>query len=362
MSIDIDCPICGESEYLQGLRVDDHIDITCGNCGQNWQRSTSPVCPVCAGTDLQAVPLAIVENSRGTQLSVVCRGELAVGSRREHSGQKIPGRGSWTTVNGKETTLQHRLHSFYTVENAKPHFRRAIRVRLADLPGSLHRLTGLVSGAGVNIVRLETLSWDDSDVWDDIELASEDDGRLDLVVATLKAEGLTVVRLPDSWAMRDWAVEVLESLELLAGSDPVDAMTGVTDAGQKLTNTTCAFLLMEPQPPDARVAGVRWELIRRAANRFDPDLVAWSGEPMGVKIVTSAMHAARGAGPGGHAGDLTGASGAVVTMPTRGGRPGRLAVIGDRPPFLDAELKRLELYAKVSSPYVAPMIRERVGA
>jgi len=248
------------------------------------------------------------------------------------------------------------------VENTKTFFRRSIRVRLADLPGSLHRLTGLVSGAGVNIVRLETLSWDDSDVWDDIELASEDDRRLDLVVATLKAEGLTVVGLPGSWAIRDWAVEVLESLELLAGRDPVDAMTGVTEAGQKLTNTSCAFLLMEPQPPDARVAGVRWELIRRAASRFDPDHVEWSGEPMGVKIVASAMHAARGDGPGEVTGEPGRASGAVVTMPTRGGLPARLAVIGDRPPFLDAELKRLELFSKVASPYVAPMMREKVGA
>lgn len=248
------------------------------------------------------------------------------------------------------------------MDNTKTLFRRSIRVRLADLPGSLYRLTGLVSGAGVNIVRLETLSWDDSDVWDDIELAAEDDRRLDLLVATLKAEGLTVVGLPASWAMRDWAVEVLESLELLAGRDPVEAMTGVADAGQKLTNTTCAFLLMEPQPPDATVAGVRWELIRRAASRFDPDHVAWSGEKTGVKIVVSAMHAARGAGPVELSGESGSASGAVVTMPTRGGRPGRLAVIGDRPPFLDAELKRLELFAKVASPYVAPILRERLGA
>lgn len=33
MSIDIDCPVCGESENLRGLRVDDRIDITCGNGG-----------------------------------------------------------------------------------------------------------------------------------------------------------------------------------------------------------------------------------------------------------------------------------------------------------------------------------------
>jgi predicted RNA-binding Zn-ribbon protein involved in translation (DUF1610 family) len=71
MPLVIECPMCGETDDLRGERVDEHIDITCGSCGQSWERSTSPVCPTCAGTDLQPVPLAIVEKSRGTQLSVV---------------------------------------------------------------------------------------------------------------------------------------------------------------------------------------------------------------------------------------------------------------------------------------------------
>jgi hypothetical protein len=248
------------------------------------------------------------------------------------------------------------------MRNEKSIHRRSIRVRLADLPGSLHRLTGLVSGAGVNIVRLETLSWDDDDVWDDIELAAEEVGRLDLVVATLKAEGLTVVSLPGSWAMRDWAVEVLESLELLAGSNSIDSLVGVADAAQNLTNTRCSLLLMEPQPPDARVASVRWDLIKQAALHFDPDLVDWSGDPVGVKIVVSAMYAARGAEtvPGlAHARE---AVGAVVGIPVPGGRPARLAVVGVRPPFLEPELNRLQLFAQVAAPYVAPMMMGRIGA
>ncbi|CAN5844139.1 hypothetical protein BH23ACT4_BH23ACT4_05830 [soil metagenome] len=56
---------------------------------------------------------------------------------------------------------------------------------------------------------------------------------MNLVLATLKAGGLTVVGPPASWAVHDWAVEDLESLELLAGGDSVDVVTGVTDAGQK---------------------------------------------------------------------------------------------------------------------------------
>ena len=45
--------------------------MTCGACGATWQRSLDPTCSRCRGTDMQAVPLAIVEKSRGTQLSVV---------------------------------------------------------------------------------------------------------------------------------------------------------------------------------------------------------------------------------------------------------------------------------------------------
>lgn len=63
--------MCGEENDLTGVRSDESIAITCGACGQTWQRPTEPVCPTCQGTDLQEVPHAIVEKSRGTQLSVV---------------------------------------------------------------------------------------------------------------------------------------------------------------------------------------------------------------------------------------------------------------------------------------------------
>lgn len=71
MALEITCPLCGETEDLSGERHDEVITITCGACGQTWERPTTPVCPDCEGNDLQAVPHAIVEKSRGTQLSVV---------------------------------------------------------------------------------------------------------------------------------------------------------------------------------------------------------------------------------------------------------------------------------------------------
>jgi Zn ribbon nucleic-acid-binding protein len=71
VAIDIACPACGESENLTGKRSDEKVVITCGACGQSWERPTSPTCSTCGSNELQQVPLAIVERSRGTQLSVV---------------------------------------------------------------------------------------------------------------------------------------------------------------------------------------------------------------------------------------------------------------------------------------------------
>lgn len=71
MALDISCPICGERDDLSGRREDGVIAITCHACGQAWTRPVAPRCPTCGGDDLQTVPLAIVEKSRGTQLSVV---------------------------------------------------------------------------------------------------------------------------------------------------------------------------------------------------------------------------------------------------------------------------------------------------
>jgi hypothetical protein len=71
MALEIECPVCGEADDLTGVKHNENLAITCGACGQCWERPTTPVCPTCDGTDLQAVPLAILEKSRGTQLSVV---------------------------------------------------------------------------------------------------------------------------------------------------------------------------------------------------------------------------------------------------------------------------------------------------
>ena len=69
--MNIVCPECGESEALQGTRRGEVIEVACGVCGAQWARDLQPRCPHCGGVDLREVPLAIVERSRGTQLSIV---------------------------------------------------------------------------------------------------------------------------------------------------------------------------------------------------------------------------------------------------------------------------------------------------
>lgn len=71
MLIDISCPECEETENLQGSPSAGSIRMSCGECGAVWNRRFASRCASCGGDDLQTVPLAIVEKSRGTQLSVV---------------------------------------------------------------------------------------------------------------------------------------------------------------------------------------------------------------------------------------------------------------------------------------------------
>jgi len=77
VALDICCPECDEADNLRGSREGEIIHLTCGACGRTWDRPATPHCDRCGGDDLQAVVKAIVERSRGTQLSIV-------GSRTVH--------------------------------------------------------------------------------------------------------------------------------------------------------------------------------------------------------------------------------------------------------------------------------------
>jgi hypothetical protein len=69
--IGTECPACGEAERLSGVRRGEVIRLHCETCGTDWDRDPNPTCRRCGGSDMQPVPKAIVEKSRGTQLSVV---------------------------------------------------------------------------------------------------------------------------------------------------------------------------------------------------------------------------------------------------------------------------------------------------
>ena len=71
MPLSIECSACGETEALVGVERGDGIELSCQSCGNTWMRSSRKTCSTCGSDDLQTVPLAIVERSRGTQLSSV---------------------------------------------------------------------------------------------------------------------------------------------------------------------------------------------------------------------------------------------------------------------------------------------------
>lgn len=71
MAIEVACPACGETDDLTGSRDTESISLSCRSCGMEWDRSLARTCDTCGGDDIQTVPLAILEKSRGTQLSMV---------------------------------------------------------------------------------------------------------------------------------------------------------------------------------------------------------------------------------------------------------------------------------------------------
>lgn len=68
---DVRCPRCGEEDELSGRRTDGEILLTCHTCGYDGPRVARRRCETCGGDDVVERPKALVERSRGTQLSVV---------------------------------------------------------------------------------------------------------------------------------------------------------------------------------------------------------------------------------------------------------------------------------------------------
>lgn len=68
---DIACPSCGEEDRLAGRPDGELILIACEPCGATWHRDPERRCPRCQAGNLFPAPVAVVEKSRGTQLSIV---------------------------------------------------------------------------------------------------------------------------------------------------------------------------------------------------------------------------------------------------------------------------------------------------
>jgi phage FluMu protein Com len=73
---EIRCPGCGEVDALQGRPIDSEdrsagIRIHCDACSTSWDRVTEVRCPRCDGVDIYNAPVAIIEKSRGSQLSIL---------------------------------------------------------------------------------------------------------------------------------------------------------------------------------------------------------------------------------------------------------------------------------------------------
>ncbi len=68
---DVRCPQCGEQEELSGRRVDGEVFLSCRGCGYDGPRVARRTCPTCGSDDVVERPKAVVERSRGTQLSIV---------------------------------------------------------------------------------------------------------------------------------------------------------------------------------------------------------------------------------------------------------------------------------------------------
>ena len=72
MALAISCPACGETDELRGERRDGLIALVCEVCEAEWIRDPGavPTCERCRSDDVREAVQALVEKSRGTQLSI----------------------------------------------------------------------------------------------------------------------------------------------------------------------------------------------------------------------------------------------------------------------------------------------------
>jgi hypothetical protein len=57
------CPVCGEDEDLTGERQGASITLSCGSCGERWDRDTRLRCGLCGSEDVEGIPTSTLEEA-----------------------------------------------------------------------------------------------------------------------------------------------------------------------------------------------------------------------------------------------------------------------------------------------------------
>jgi hypothetical protein len=220
--------------------------------------------------------------------------------------------------------------------------RRSIRLVVPDRPGALAEITAILADAAIDIVRLEVWPGTDEVVYDDLTLETPTPGRIDGAVRELRAHGYETVTLPEHWWLRDWANEVFEAIEALEGartrSEELDA---VLDAAARLANVSHAAVVSAPA--GGRRVGHR---VDRLAGAFEPAWIRWGGELRAVATVEQTMRDVT-EGIASTLEPVDAVHGLAVEIPGPTAASAVLAVVGVRPPFVAAEVARIQRYASL---------------
>lgn len=220
--------------------------------------------------------------------------------------------------------------------------RRSLRLVVPDRPGSLAEVTAILADRGIDIVRLEVWPGTDRIAYDDITIQADSAEAIDLAVRELRSHGYDTVTLPEHWWLRDWAAEVFSAIDRLERSTTrSEELDTVVDTAARLANTSHAMI--SSAPAGGRRANHRMSDLVSA---FDVGWIAWGGNERAVGAAVSAM-AEASSGPPGRLEPIDAVHGLAVDIPGPTAASAVLAVVGVRPPFLPAEVARIDRYASL---------------
>lgn len=237
----------------------------------------------------------------------------------------------------------------------KDSLRRSIRVRLPDRPGALAELAGLMAAEEVNLVRLEVVSRDEGEVWDDFEVASSSDDRLAALIRSMRATGYEVVGLPRNWPIRDWALEVVETMaEIIEMDETAELEERLLTSLRKVAKSDHALFLSDDPDGGVPAAVSRWEALEEVSSQVDAHHISWSGDAEAIEAAAVALRSTGSPPPSRSPRNrIGGAAFLLGSTPRRG----VVAAVGGRPPFLRAETEKLRRFLAILRPWL--LRRER---